>query len=242
MAWVLGASIPLGGYGALISDVRVSWNNGRVSHDVLQKIYMVAPMMIAGFAGSVEIGFRLMEDMGEFLAAPKGFVWKPRAAAWLWHRRGRRIFTLSTLPSQRLGSAVIIVGCSNRKNGPWMWPHCIRMCAPSYELEIIPSNTWASIGSGSRHRNAEKYAKRFADTFMESNTFQTEVHSPGGIAATVARHVRMDLDREPLMSVSNTLQVGTAFYHELKIQNHKYERYDGGWSSNALVDTALASW
>jgi hypothetical protein len=55
MTWILG-SAPSFGYGALISDVRVSWSNG-AKLDRLQKIYPIGAGLMAGFAGSVAVGF-----------------------------------------------------------------------------------------------------------------------------------------------------------------------------------------
>jgi hypothetical protein len=54
MTWVIGAS-SIFDYGAMMSDVRVTFSNGRTL-DLLQKAYPVGPYIVAGFAGSVRIG------------------------------------------------------------------------------------------------------------------------------------------------------------------------------------------
>lgn len=64
MTWVIGSGVRWG-YGALIADTRVSWPDG-TQHDVLQKCHEVAPGLIAGFAGSVEMGFAAIDDMRGF--------------------------------------------------------------------------------------------------------------------------------------------------------------------------------
>ena len=79
MTWILGAGIPFG-YGALVSDVRVTWRNG-TTRDVLQKIYPVGSMLMAGFAGSVEMGFCLVGDMARSMRLPEGRMWDPKGAA-----------------------------------------------------------------------------------------------------------------------------------------------------------------
>ncbi len=56
MTWVV-ATPTLLGYALVVSDIRVSWGTSYY-FDCLQKIHLVSPSMIAGFAGSVEIGFK----------------------------------------------------------------------------------------------------------------------------------------------------------------------------------------
>ena len=80
LTWILGSGVMFG-YGALISDVRVSWGSGETL-DALQKIYPVARSMMAGFAGSVELGFQLIADMQRAFVLPPGRMWPPKVAAW----------------------------------------------------------------------------------------------------------------------------------------------------------------
>jgi hypothetical protein len=243
MTWILGSAIPFG-YGALISDVRVSWGENGPTRDVLQKIYPVGSMMMAGFSGSVEIGFRLIADLQRALRVPDGHIWEPKAAAWHWRRRGRRIFRRSLTPAQDLGSSIILVGMSQEKNGPFFWPRCIRMRAPDFNLEIIRPLTWASIGTGTQHQNAVEYIRDFQERFHQFY-MHSETNNPGGVASSVATSVASDLERAPMETVSNILQVGTVWIQEHRIQNLHRERH-GAWSLNSLADPVpgelLTSW
>ena len=65
MTWVIGGST-IFGYGVLISDVCVSWELG-YQFDCLQKIYPLSNSIMGGFAGSVKIGFQLLQDLRDFL-------------------------------------------------------------------------------------------------------------------------------------------------------------------------------
>ncbi len=65
MTWVIGGITPFG-YGVGLSDIRVSWDDKKY-RDCLQKVYPVGKFIIAGFAGSVELGFRLIQDLSNFL-------------------------------------------------------------------------------------------------------------------------------------------------------------------------------
>lgn len=68
MTWVIGVA-SLFGHGVVISDIRVTFNNG-ASVDMLQKAYPVGNFMVAGFAGSVLIGFNLLNSLAKVLALP----------------------------------------------------------------------------------------------------------------------------------------------------------------------------
>jgi len=57
MTWAAAAST-IFGYGALYSDVQVTFRDGNTK-DLLQKAYPVSNFIAAGFAGSVRIGFKL---------------------------------------------------------------------------------------------------------------------------------------------------------------------------------------
>lgn len=60
MAWVVGSPTSWG-YGFRLSDIRVTLGNGD-EVDCLQKIHPVGRYVAAGFAGDVEIGFRVIDE------------------------------------------------------------------------------------------------------------------------------------------------------------------------------------
>jgi endonuclease YncB( thermonuclease family) len=77
MTWIIGIAPPFG-YSILVSDVRVSFRRERAEfqHDCLQKIYRIGPSIIGGFAGSEEIGFRILGILTEELSqAPPRHGW-----------------------------------------------------------------------------------------------------------------------------------------------------------------------
>ena len=242
MSWVIGIAYPFG-YGALIADVRVQWQNGR-HLDVLQKIYPVGESLIAGFAGSVEIGFELIGDMTRSLALPEGHMWEPKAAAWHWRRRGRFIFRKALKELQDLGASVLLVGPSPERNGPWTHVRCIRMRAPAFELEIAPVLTGYSIGSGSTHRRAEDfgsgYRQRFFDGLMKS-----EVQNHGGSAFTTADTLASTLEDEPMSCVSSTIHLGIVSPMRKELSYVEREHLGVAWHSavrSTIPDCIVSSW
>jgi 20S proteasome alpha/beta subunit len=60
VTWVIGMSGHLIG-AVLVADVRVSFPSGQ--RDTLRKIHPVAPNIAIGFAGSVAIGFDMVESL-----------------------------------------------------------------------------------------------------------------------------------------------------------------------------------
>src|ERR1019366_6594510 len=61
MTWIVG-TVPPFGYSILVSDICVSWADG-TERDCLQKIHKVGDDLLCGFAGSVRIGFGLLEAL-----------------------------------------------------------------------------------------------------------------------------------------------------------------------------------
>jgi hypothetical protein len=63
MTWICTAST-IYGYGALYSDVQVTFPDGR-NADLVQKAYPLSNFIAAGFAGSVRIGFMLLQSLSD---------------------------------------------------------------------------------------------------------------------------------------------------------------------------------
>ena len=92
MTWVVGRPVPFG-YSVGLSDIRVTLLPDRTEWDCLQKVYAVAPNIAAAFAGSVEIGFAMIDRLKHHLRLPApGLGWDPA-------------FVVSNLP------AITLAGC-----------------------------------------------------------------------------------------------------------------------------------
>jgi signal transduction histidine kinase len=120
LTWVIGAS-SLFGYGVMISDVRVTFRTGETA-DILRKAYPVGPYIVAGFAGSVLIGFQLLQSLHEFLFVPPSeaeadrVAWKPEWVAEHWAPEARKIFAKCPFAERKLGSHFLMVGVSPDEN------------------------------------------------------------------------------------------------------------------------------
>lgn len=95
MTCVIGATTPFG-YGVMVSDICVSLADGTV-RDILGKAYLVGRFMVAGFAGSVLIGFEMIAALREFLAMTKeevdeGYCWDREFVSVEFQARVRDVF------------------------------------------------------------------------------------------------------------------------------------------------------
>jgi 20S proteasome alpha/beta subunit len=69
MTWVIGGGV-MTGYAIGLSDIRITLEDGS-ERDCLQKIYPVGPNIAAAFAGSVAIGFEMVQNLTELLHVPQ---------------------------------------------------------------------------------------------------------------------------------------------------------------------------
>jgi hypothetical protein len=174
------------GYGGVIADTRVRWPDGSAA-GILCKVHEVGPLMLVGFAGSVELGFTMVNDMRRVFPLPPEHVWFPRVAAWYWWRRGRRLFSLAPPDRQSLGCALILAGVSACSTGLGAQSYCIVMRAPEFRPVFLSVGRWASIGSGSDHIVAQQLAESWDRNAF--SYFQTEQARFGGTLWAVADRV-----------------------------------------------------
>jgi hypothetical protein len=101
MTWIVGT--PYGfGYGIGISDVRVTLGD-HSEHDCLQKIYPVGRFIAMGFAGSVRIGFAMIETLRTFLYnEDQSLAYDPTAVAQWWPGDGGWAQTIALILLSRV--------------------------------------------------------------------------------------------------------------------------------------------
>jgi hypothetical protein len=116
MTWVIGAS-SIFDYGAMLSDVRVTFSDGS-QRDLVQKAYPVGQYIVAGFAGSIRIGFQMLESLTKFLIvppeAPQPGAWEPEWVAQHWKPIAFQIFATADTLEQSLRCQILLVGISNK--------------------------------------------------------------------------------------------------------------------------------
>ena len=102
MTWVVGAST-IWGYGVVISDMQVAFSDGTTA-DILQKPY---PMNNFIIAGSVKIGFMLLESLAQFVQLPPNkaatHAWDPLWVSNNWWPLAQEVFESAPEPEKKLG-------------------------------------------------------------------------------------------------------------------------------------------
>lgn len=242
MTWVLGAGIPFG-YAALISDVRVTWSTG-LHLDCLQKIYPIGAGLMAGFSGSVAVGFHMIDIMKRQYGADVGQLYPVKRMAWHWHRFAKWYYAKFVRPEFKpLGCELMIAGVSPEQCGPFGFcSHAVSMRAPDFSPTFVVPNTWGSIGSGAQHPDAQLFAdpEQFMRVFAHG-----EVMNPGGVATMVAHSVADSLENQPLDSVSPIIQVGIVrpATHVFKMLRRQHS---GPWTiareEDAETNELVTSW
>jgi hypothetical protein len=209
VTWILGSGLPWG-YGALIGDVRVTWPATGQHLDVLQKIYPVGPWMIAGFAGSVELGFALVEDLRFFLSgAGPDYMFPPERALWDWRRRGRRIFGHASSSHRSHGCQILVAAVTPFSNGLFLKTICIKLSAPEFLPHKAEPYQWLSIGSGVSHDLAAEYAGLGSESPLAQVVAKGASMMSDGSVMLVAIDVRRGLTNAQVVTVSDRLLVGT---------------------------------
>ena len=177
MTWVVGnATIDLG---VLIGDIRLSWmtQDGRMKDEIrfgVQKLHMVNPSLWAGFAGSVDIGFGMVERLRSASTALTADGERPEPETIVERWRDDVVQSYDNdYPDdcRRAGCHMLVLGASQR----WVELNGRRLFRTTrlFLLELpLPGHAFAgfaelqwnhfySIGSGSR---VEEYCRLLDET------------------------------------------------------------------------------
>src|SRR5262249_50761629 len=115
MTWIIGRAISLG-YAVALSDVRVTLDDG-TERNCLRKIYPVGPVIALGFAGSVAIGFAMVQRLAELLSpAGRGQAWDPTAVAQWWPADAREVFNSFSAAEQDLQCHLMMLAAHPTQN------------------------------------------------------------------------------------------------------------------------------
>jgi len=214
MTWIVGTLTPFG-LGIVASDIRVTLTE-KSEVDCLQKIYPVGGGLLAGFAGSVKIGFSLLQALAcESARLPSDKAWNLDVISntW-WPRVARRVYSLESQTERALGSQMIIAGTHPNKNqGPFPQAGMFTFSAPDFRP--IRATTMASIGCGARAPNCMKVVET-AFSKPDPEILMLHEGGPQTIATAVAITLQETLRQNPTAGISPFFQVGVVtrrLYH-----------------------------
>lgn len=183
MTWVIGASSSWG-IGAMLSDVRVSWANGH-SEDLIKKAHPLGPCISGGFAGSVKIGYLLLDDFSQRLIkgiAKPNTIYDPVEASRAWAPTAAQLFQQAHEEEKILGCEILLVGLGLEHNGIPFLPRIVqvKLTAPSFEPQIeLNMPAACHIGSGGA---VKAYTDAIAEWFNPTNSFSIQLQVRSGQA------------------------------------------------------------
>jgi hypothetical protein len=164
MTWVVGTPTMFG-YGFGVSDIRVTLGDDS-EVDCLQKIYAVGRYLTAGFAGSVRIGFAMIDELRmRAHLSDERLACDPEKIAQEWPQFARQVFQTFPRDEQEAHCHLLIISVHPREHtGNPCWPrsyvHIFR--SPDFLPEVVPVHTLGSIGSGTHYPRCREVIERFS--------------------------------------------------------------------------------
>jgi hypothetical protein len=226
MTWIVGTAPPFGS-AILVSDICVTFtgHDGSLDYrDCLQKIYLLGPFVLGGFAGSVKIGFALLARLQhEFTKVPQGHAWNVDVIAhtW-WPRLSRRIFASAPEGERALGAAVILASVHphrNRGDAPWPWTDIHTFKSPNFGPNKAEPFEAVAIGKGEAVSSWMEEIQRFCS---DLNFMQFAVDGEGVQAGVLAHHISSLSAESPTSGISSLFQIGIVTRGGYIIHDHEH--------------------
>lgn len=224
MTWIVG-TVPPFGYSILVSDVRVSWGDG-TERDCLQKIHKVGDDFLCGFAGSVKIGFALLNALAEQLPSKQHRPPPVLAHDWI-PTLARRIFQAAPAEEKKLGCQLIIAAAHPTENlgdVPWsrtyVWTFSQRN---HFEPEACGADDAVGIGSGS---DVSTYTTALHDARRAPFFLQLIMHGEGAQAEYIANTMHQSALKNPKAGVSSFYQMGIVTRGQARLGDYGYTRLE----------------
>ncbi len=243
MTWVV--AVPeVFGHAIVVSDVRVSFSDGS-SVDCLQKLHEIGPFVIAGFAGSVELGFRAITALRTTLSQiPRGYAWAlPDIVGTKVRVAARDTFTMAPPELQELGLALVVASAhpsENVRGADFARADVFTLRSPDFVPEPVPPRSCHAIGSGS---GRDEYMTAVGIAVRDPGFLQAVMAGGCLQASSLAQAVEHVVSQSPDPGISRHVQIGLALRGRCLIYSHEYTRitWDGAATRHAVPHVAK-SW
>lgn len=231
MTWVIGVP-SMFGYSFGLADVQatIEYQNGKKEYvdAVVQKIFPIAKFIAAGYSGSIEVGFYLIEDLQKWAFLPDSkTAWIPDCLVLKWHRRARWLFSRLNKQKQQYTEIILIGVYPQKGNGipGQAQTYCCIMRSPKFIPEIISAGKIGSIGSGN---GVDSYMKILNEinTRGYSPLMQMEVQNPGGYGNALSTLITIKVRENPTPGISKHLHICVVRRGSIKITSSDYSVTD----------------
>lgn len=227
MTWIIGVNSFLG-YSFALSDTTVSWGNS-FEKDCLQKFYPITTNIGAGFAGSVRIGFKMLDGLADCIRKEKldrGAI--PEYIAQKWSRKARRIFNNAPKIEKQLGCQLLMIATfpkSKITTGDISVPRTavIKLCAPNFKPYIAHQHEIVSIGSGSYVKEYTVLLEWMNSNFNNLYKFAETI----GLPAAYNILITEQLQNNPKYGIGKHLHIITADQNGITIGKNDRQYEDG---------------
>jgi hypothetical protein len=209
MTWIIGCN-SFFGYTFLISDIQITVEHSigrKIYFDCCQKIYPISNSLAAGFAGNVEMGFKIIERLIELsnnvLSVDHAWAldeicndWLPNFMSEIYkdnpkdHKGGCQIIMASAHPTK------------NRGVNSGAVTQIATFTAPDFKPMLKEGHSILSIGSGSN-----RYENELSSLCMDTNILQAAIGGSGAYGAILERSIRGIFDQNPKDGISPFYQL-----------------------------------
>jgi len=231
MTWVVGTPTMFG-YGFGLSDICVTLAD-ETEVECLQKLHPVGRYVAAGFAGDVEIGFAMIDELRRLCdLKDERLSCDPASIAAGWPAAARRVFGGFSPENQNGGSDIIIISAHPQENtgigfSPRSYVHIFR--SPEFDAEEVPIHKLGSIGSGSSFGPCRGAIERYASDNSHRMMFVRGESTSGGMGSMLGLSLTDILIRTEPRWVSSHLHYCWVYRGKVILKTNDHGR-KGRWS------------
>jgi hypothetical protein len=225
MTWIIGAAATLG-YAVGISDIRVTFVDGR-EKDCLQKLYPMSRFIAAGFAGSVRIGFAMLDALAYLLRdLAEASAWLPDEVADCFQGLARQVFQAAPPTERALHSHLMLLGAHPTEDvGIPGYARCSVhiLRSPEFVPQLSRPGEVVSIGSGSTIAPYQKVLDGFSSNVL--SLLQGEVMGARMGFLALSMVVQKTIEQNPTPGISPHAHICVVRRSSVEVGTNDENRY-----------------
>jgi hypothetical protein len=241
MTWVVGTA-PIWGWAVGLSDIRVTFPDGS-ELDCLRKVYPVGRFLAAGFAGSVAIGFAMIQRLSELLYQPnENIAWIPPEVANWWQHDAQDVFNSFAAVERNGGCQVMLFGVHPNENVgdlPLARSYVYTFSAPNFEPLAAGPNEVVSIGCGA---SVGPYRELLERIPLDESIEQLETHHFGGMTDGLMMIITDRIRETPTQGISPHMHVCLVSRGAVQIRTNNRRWINRADLEDFIMPNVASSW